>query len=349
MRRKDKVVQVEPDQRVDPFFRRIIKSSRQDMIENEDDRLYIIVGPTGSGKSMLMLHGMELYEPSVRIDSVAGRRDDFAKCIKKLKDDWENGILGQPVGYDEADSDNLEQNAKWNKALFKIYMKIRYLNGFHFWCWPSLRAVDRRFIEERVNGVFFCYTKEKDIPRKYAYFPKDRLIKLLDTFENFSYQNLKRAIAKFALYVGEYRDYQGKLREDYRKKKYESGNSTVDDFYDQFGGDTKPSKSSSPVIPNPEKFNVTNVCEVATMSHMTYYKRRALCIKHGLIADKKLYTTKEIEIMANFPRIDRPKEIERYKKVVLGLNAREIGVSGSFGLISATKSRNGVGIIPNEH
>lgn len=227
---------------IDQSFVSIIKASKQGILETNDDRLFICVGPTGSGKSMLGLHALENYDDNVTIDAVKGTRKDFALGIKKMKDDWSNGIKGQPLNFDEADTDNMEQNSKWNRAIFKLYMKIRFLNGFHWWNWPVLRTLDSRFVEERINGVFFCYTKEQHAPRKYAYFPKSAILRLLEKNKRLSFDVLKASIEKYALFQGYFRDYTGKLKKDYLEVKHKAGFDAVDEFTDEFTGKQQTTK-----------------------------------------------------------------------------------------------------------
>lgn len=222
----------------DEYLPKVITAAREDIKENNDDRLFICVGPTGVGKSMLAFHILDNYTMGdVHLDYLAASRESFAVAIKKLKDKFEQGNKGLPLWFDEADSDNLEQNAKWNKRLFSLYMKIRFLNGFHIWCWPSLKAVDRRFVEERVNGIFFCYTKEQNKPRSYAFFPKQSILRMIDNKLPLNYYNLRKQKEKYAAWIGKYRDYTGKLKEEYLKIKHDGGFDAVDDFFNDFGND----------------------------------------------------------------------------------------------------------------
>jgi hypothetical protein len=123
-------------------------------------------------------------------------------------------------------------------------MKNRFLNGFHIWCWPSLKAVDRRFVEERVNGVFFCYTKEQDKPRSYAYFSKQSILRMIDNKLPLNYYNLRKQKDKYASWLGKYRDYNGKLKQEYLETKHQGGFDSVDEFFNDFGDESKPNSNS---------------------------------------------------------------------------------------------------------
>jgi len=116
-------------------------------------------------------------------------------------------------------------------------MKIRYLKILHMWCWPSLKSVDRRFVEERVNGVFFCYTKEKFNPRSYAYFPKSSILRMMDDDVRLNVHNLKKSINKYAMWVGKFKDYNGPAKAQYLEMKSVKGSDAVDEFADEFGKD----------------------------------------------------------------------------------------------------------------
>lgn len=286
----------------DDYLQKLILAAKADMEQVDDDRLYICVGPTGSGKSMLSFHIVHLFAgDSLSLDHLAGTRESFACKVKDATDKFRrNEVKGLPLWFDEADSDNLEQNAKWNKKLFALYMKIRFLRFFHIWCWPSLRSVDRRFVEERVNGIFFCYTKEKNKPRRYAYFSKSAILSLIEEEILLNYHNLRKYKDTKATWLGYFRDYNGPLKNEYLASKHQSGYDTVDDFYDLF------SNNSSKSVPNDEKkesviaqdntnkgISLSQVSALLNTSKNTLQKKRNLARVKGIIPLKDNYTIEE--------------------------------------------------------
>lgn len=230
---------------VDDALKQYILKQKKDMLDNEDDRLFIIVGETGAGKSMLAFHLLEIYEPDLKMDYIVQERKDFAGALKKVKDQYVRGERNLYLWFDEADTDNLEQQARWNKKLFSMYMKLRKLSILHVWCFPSLKAMDRRFVEEKVRGVFFCYDKAKNRPRNYVFFNKKAILSMIDADIRLNIPNLKKARKKYGYWMGYYKDYQGKLRKAYDEKKVHSMSDAVDEFADEFSREGKKSSAKS--------------------------------------------------------------------------------------------------------
>lgn len=224
---------------IDEASRQYINQQRKEMTEKQDDRLYLIVGETGVGKSMLAFHLLEIYNPNLSMEYVVQERKDFADALKKVKDQFLAGEKNLYLWFDEADTDNLEQQARWNKRLFSMYMKLRKLAIMHIWCFPSLKALDRRFVEEKVRGVFFCYDKAKNRPRNYCFFTKKSILAMIDADIRLNIPNLKKARKKYAWYMGYYKDYTGVLRKAYDEKKNTSMSDAVDDFHEEFSGAPK--------------------------------------------------------------------------------------------------------------
>lgn len=314
----------------DEYLPKVILAAREDIKENNDDRLFICVGPTGVGKSMLAFHILDNYtQGDVHLDYLAASRESFAVAIKKLKDKFEQGNKGLPLWFDEADSDNLEQNAKWNKRLFSLYMKIRFLNGFHIWCWPSLKAVDRRFVEERVNGIFFCYTKEQNKPRSYAFFPKQSILRMIDNKLPLNYYNLRKQKEKYAAWIGKYRDYTGKLKEEYLKIKHDGGFDAVDDFFNDFGEE---SKVKSVNTAQRDYFTVKELSLMYNLSEPAVIKRFEKGIRGGLWV--------EAETKSNNKRILPKTYLKAFESRHKGGDVVVFGVSKGGRLINARSLEN---------
>jgi hypothetical protein len=303
-----------PGNDTDEFLPKIIESTKKDMAENADDRLFIFTGMTGAGKSMLAFHFLNKYHNgNINMEAVVIGREKFADAIKKVKNRYVAGERNLSLWNDEADSDNLEQNNKWNKRLFGLYMKIRYLEICHLWCWPSLKAVDRRFIEERVNGIFFCYTKEKFNPRSYAYFTKRAILDMIDKDIRMSTHNLKANIRKYALYIGKFRDYNGPMKKEYLDIKYSSGSDAVDEFAQQFGSNA----SVSPEDAGPKRYTVKDISKMYNLTESTRNKRIAELRRLDILPpniDGK-FTPEQAELIRDY-RAVRKQHIGKYVKTI---------------------------------
>ena len=116
-------------------------------ISKDDDFLLMCVGETGSGKSVLTLHGYELVDPeNCSIDFISFCPEDHAKGMKDLMQKKEGVRF---IANDEANIQKRNSSTKYNKDLIDLYFSIRGLNFFHWWNNPSLDIIDKVFIREK--------------------------------------------------------------------------------------------------------------------------------------------------------------------------------------------------------
>lgn len=214
----------------DIIFEKVVDAIDQGL-KNDDDFLLICGGDPGTGKTRLMFHAYTRYAgEAATIRQVALNPRDFAITLdrsSKLKSK-------RFAGFDEANVSKREALTKWNRKLIDLYMNIRGLNIFHWWNNPSVEMLDKPFIEERVKGMIFILTKNKDKPRIYFYFTKDGLLRLLEEKGNLK----KRTIAKhghiYAHYLGWFKDYKGPLLEEYVVMKGDRMMEKMSSFREEF-------------------------------------------------------------------------------------------------------------------
>jgi ABC-type dipeptide/oligopeptide/nickel transport system ATPase component len=224
---KAKIISNQP---IDNNLKQMVLKTNEDIIRSNDDKLFIIIGPTGSGKSNLGLHMLDLYlgEKS-SVDYVALNRSSFAKGLKLA--------TAQPkprcLLYDEANINKRESGTKFNREVMDLYMSIRGLNIFHIWCNPSLDMIDKYFIQERVKGVFFCNSKQDKI-RPYYYFKVSAILEIMDKYKSLKMPLLNKLKSRYAYYQGWYRAYNGALLTPYLQKKEKRMIEKVDTFYDRW-------------------------------------------------------------------------------------------------------------------
>lgn len=225
-----------PNQPFDDGFRFVIKAARKAIEEKNDDFLVIGVGFTGSGKSNQLLEGYEEFAgEEATVEQIALTRRDFATSLKRAKE----SKTARFVGYDEANVNKRDSLTKWNKKVLDLYWSIRGLRIFHWWCNPSLDFIDKPFIEERIKGVFFVFTKDVKRPRLYYYFRKKDILAVYEKAGDLKLKTLKKYGKKYAYYRGWFRPYKGRLLEDYLKKKEDRMEEKVEEFFDEYGGDIK--------------------------------------------------------------------------------------------------------------
>jgi ABC-type dipeptide/oligopeptide/nickel transport system ATPase component len=259
------------DREYDEILEKTTDYIKSEIKSKDDDFLLMVVGATGTGKSMLVLHIMERYLNSeASINYLALNKNDFATALYSAKE--KKGF--KMCVNDEANISKRDSLTKYNKEVIDLYMSIRGLNIFHVWCNPSVDMIDKHFIEERINGLIYVRTKDINRPRLYYFFPKKNLLKLWEKEKNLKMETLNKHRKTFSSYVGWFRDYKGCLREPYLKKKDNRMTEKVDYFYEKYGKKLEQEKI----------YNVRQVAKMLDMpnSHSLREKVKQLLSKNEL-------------------------------------------------------------------
>ena len=190
------------------------------------DSVICIVGGEGVGKSNLMLHLLEYYNPNCKIEDIGLNTRGFINSISKSKQ------YGNPV-FDEA-GDGLysrEAMGSFNKALNKLFMAIRGKNLFTILVLPDFFDLDSYFRKKRVKGLFEVYGKGK-----VKFFNK----KQIDII-NFKCDRFKKIYGVKPSIYDTFPKYKGKLAEDYAELKKEKIKEAIDNLKGDGGevGDRK--------------------------------------------------------------------------------------------------------------
>lgn len=227
-----------PDAFIDEDLRTLMRLIKETMIKNNDDCVLINVGATGSGKSTLSAHQYSLYSFPEDPDpnKICLTMKDFADLIGELKN------YEQPervIIYDELELSRRSSMTRWNKDVMTLYFKIRGLQCLHIWNHPSLQMIDRAFIQERINGVFFCIDKSTNRPRRYFFFRKKDVLSMLDKYKSLNLEVLKAHGADYAYYMGFYGKFEGKLIDRYKDIKSSGMEDAIKDFQKKYGKNKK--------------------------------------------------------------------------------------------------------------
>jgi len=221
------------DRGYDDMFHKLILRTQNSLTEKDDDFMLMCFGPTGTGKSGLMLHAYELYdEENCTVDNVGLNPKDFATALYKAKDDEEGKRF---CGNDEANISKRSHSSKYNKDILDLYFSIRGKKIFHWWNNPSLDMIDKPFIEEKIKGFIFIATKDVHRPRVYYYFTQTTLLKFYEKFGSLKLNVLKKNARHHADWKGWFRKYDGKLLKAYLEKKDTRMDEKLEDFYLQYG------------------------------------------------------------------------------------------------------------------
>ena len=206
----------EPFRMYDRFFEHAILTIKKTIMKKDDDFLLLCVGRTGSGKSSLMLHTLELYcGNEASLDFICITRETFAD--KQYEIGTRDGV--RFLGNDEADAGKRNALSKWNKDLLQLYFKNRGQNIFHWWNNPSLEMIDKEFIQERIKGMIYIATKDSNRPRIYYYLRMDDLLNLYEyaakNNQKLTLPFLKKNVKRFAYAVGWFKEYKGRFAKEY--------------------------------------------------------------------------------------------------------------------------------------
>ena len=217
---------------VDPLLHRVISTVDDVMQANNDDYIMMCFGTTGTGKSSLMLHAFESYDPEgCDVRFIGLNKQSFATALNEAREKKDRRFCAN----DEANVSKRDHSSTWNKDLLDLYFAIRGLQIFHWWNNPSLDILDKPFIEERIKGFIYIFTKSKDKPRLYYFFRKADLLKLYEQIGNLKLKTLRKHAKKYAYYRGWFKKYDGKLWQPYVEKKGERMEEKVVDFFDKYG------------------------------------------------------------------------------------------------------------------
>ncbi len=198
-----------------PEIKRQLDNSKKIVMEADQDRIFIITGREGSGKSWLAMQLAAYLDNTFCLDDVCFDSDSFGKRIKRV-----NKL--KAIVFDEAFTGLSSKGAlsKENKKLIKILIECRQRNLFLFIVLPSIFILDRYITLFRSHGLFNVAISRKDFKNRY--------------YKVYNYQNKHTLYILGQKYMSyakpkiwkKYRFY-GKLpssilKEDYQKKKRES-------------------------------------------------------------------------------------------------------------------------------
>lgn len=118
------------------------------------DRVYIIDGEEGSGKSVFAQQLGKKFDPNLKLDNICFTPDEFTKRIINAK-------KGECIIFDEAFTGFSSRGAltEINKLLVGLMMEMRQKNLFVLIVMPSFFLLDKYVAIWRAKGLFHVFTK----------------------------------------------------------------------------------------------------------------------------------------------------------------------------------------------
>jgi len=219
----------------DNIYPLVIKVIKDSIADKDDDFLILCIGETGSGKSMFMLHGMELFLGDKKsIDYIGFTKSSYANALIRAA---KSGKPRMCIN-DEANISKRDSITKYNKDMITLFYSNRGANIFHWWNNPSIDMLDKSFINERIKAVVYIKTKTVNLPRLYYFFWQKDIKKIMEKYKTLDTNVLKKVCRKYAYYRGWFRDYNGDLKKPYLEQKNKRILDVIQDFHDTYSDDT---------------------------------------------------------------------------------------------------------------
>lgn len=200
---------------------KLVATARTRAHEGDDYRL-LIVGDTGTGKSMLMLWIYDLYAGEDATTKTVGLNEPgYRSAVFQANLEQRRGIENIVCVYDEANVYSTEVMTKFNNELMRLLGEIRGKHWLHIWSMPNPGRLQQDFIDETFDGMIYIYTKDKAHPRLYYFLSHASIVKMRTkegsghTKARISLDFLSKKAKKYADYKGCFKDYNGRLRADY--------------------------------------------------------------------------------------------------------------------------------------
>lgn len=196
------------------LYTRLITKAVPDVQKKDNDGVYVVDGPEGSGKSVFAQQIAKILDPNFNITRVCMTAVDFQERIV-------NANKFECVVYDEAFTGLSSRAAlsEVNKLLVSLMMEMRQKNLFVIIVLPTFYLLDKYVALFRAKGLFHIYKRNgkrgfwvyyNNIKKKLLYLNGKKLLE-------YEGKNIPRSNFR-----GRFTDFYTVNEQDYRKKKENS-------------------------------------------------------------------------------------------------------------------------------
>ena len=204
---------------IQPETERDLTRAKEQVMFKDWDRVYIIDGDEGSGKSLLGLQLAYFLDSKLNLDRITFSGKEFSKAIREAE-------KNQCIVFDEAFNglDSSGAVTKMNKLIVKSLMECRQKNLFIIIILPTIFLLNKYVAIFRSKGLFHVFATKNGVRGYYKNYNK--------TMKKFLYIKGKKFYSYgYPIPKKTYRFY-GKYpldEEEYRKKKLKSLEEQADD------------------------------------------------------------------------------------------------------------------------
>ncbi len=200
---------------IPPEIKAMFEKSKIAVKKYDQDRVFIVTGAEGSGKSLLAKQFGYILNKTITLDDVCFTYEELEKRIRQ-KERYGVVIL------DEGNRGLSSRSAlsKQNKKLLSLIQEMRQLNLFFIICIPSVFLIEKYIVLHRATALFHTAIYRKDFTKRYYKVYNRKNMKLLYLFGQKYMSYSKPKIYK------KYRFYGKPIptidEEEYKRKKLES-------------------------------------------------------------------------------------------------------------------------------
>lgn len=193
---------------------------RKDLVNKDEDRVYLVDGMEGSGKSVWTLQQAKYIDRDFSLDRVCFTPEDFLKTIVNAK-------KGQVVVFDEAfrGLSSKSSMSRTNKTLVRAMMEMRQRNLVVFIVLPTFFLLETYAATARSHALFHIYKSKNNGRRCFRIYPRSK--------KNVLYYIGKRKGFSYAIprvrFNGYFFNKYAIDEQSYRDKKYNALTQLVDD------------------------------------------------------------------------------------------------------------------------
>ncbi len=195
-----------------PEIKSMLDAAKKQVLKEDWDRVYLIDGTEGSGKSLLGLQLGNYLDPTLTLDRVTFNGEEFSKAV-------DNAEKGQCIIFDEA-FNGLSSSAamsKMNKFLVRKLMECRQKNLFIIIILPTIFLLQKYVGIFRSRALFHVYVTRKGVRGYYRLYNESNK-KLLYLIGHKMYSYVKPYLKKSYVFRGKYPVDE----KSYREKKHTS-------------------------------------------------------------------------------------------------------------------------------